>query len=366
VSNNISSARRYARDGVTVESRSQNESICAEVTDLATIPNIRLRDHRLAECPACVSIGPHRAFEAPGEPKPSQEFFEYWQCAQCGSLHLDPVPNDLSQYYNGHYYSFRNYQRRPALKRYRDYWTIFGTGQITKFTDRVSINPGLSSLRSIFGSDEFGAFGFSSRILDVGCGNGNRLRELQELGFHDLTGIDPFLREQLVDPEGKLELLQASIGQLDDMIEKFEVIMFNHSFEHMEGPAEVLRHASRLLRPHGVLLIRIPLAESWAWRTYGGEWTQLDAPRHLHLYSRSGMAALANRAGFKLLKTVFDSTEFQIIGSELRKRGINLHIEKGPPSNGFSKQELRAYRRKARELNAAQDGDQAAFILGKI
>ena len=30
-----------------------------------------------------------------------------------------------------------------------------------------------------------------SRVLDVGCGAGNLLDYLQDLGFTDLTGIDP-------------------------------------------------------------------------------------------------------------------------------------------------------------------------------
>src|SRR4051812_19942848 len=46
----------------------------------------------------------------------TRERFDYLECADCGSLELLNVPNDLSPYYPPNYYSFA---ARPALRKGR-------------------------------------------------------------------------------------------------------------------------------------------------------------------------------------------------------------------------------------------------------
>src|SRR3546814_14684228 len=92
--------------------------------------------------------------------------------------------------------------------------------------------------------------------------------------------------------------------------------MMHHSFEHMTSPRTELLKAAGLLSSGGRLLLRVPLAGKWAWDTYGINWIQLDPPRHLTLHTEESVARLAAATGFEVQAVVYDSTAFQIWGSE--------------------------------------------------
>ena len=79
------------------------------------------------------------------------------------------------------------------------------------------------------------------------------------------------------------------------------------------------------------------------------------------------MTRLAETAGLRLARIIYDSSEFQFLGSEQYLRDIPL-MAKGSCrfSDGetiFSAEEVQRYRRLAEELNASERGDQAAFYL---
>jgi len=48
----------------------------------------------------------------------------------------------------------------------------------------------------------------------------------------------------------------------------------------MPNPRNVFEKISGLLSDEGTLLIRIPVMDCFAWKEYGVNWFQLDAPRH--------------------------------------------------------------------------------------
>ena len=104
-----------------------------------------------------------------------------------------------------------------------------------------------------------------------------------------------------------------------------------------------------------------------AWREYGVDWVQLDAPRHLYLHSVDSLRTLAAQAGLRLDAVQHDSTAFQFWGSEQYRQGIALRdprsLAQDPASTLFTGAELAAYERRAQAANAAQAGDQAAFYL---
>jgi SAM-dependent methyltransferase len=190
----------------------------------------------------------------------------------------------------------------------------------------------------------------NSRIADVGSGEGKLLRSLARDGFTDVWGFDPFIKGDL--DEGSIHLRQAS---LDGM---FDLIMFNHSLEHTADPLQELDTAVSHLNPGGRVLIRIPIAGSWADRTYGPHWVSLDAPRHLSIPSESGMRKLIERADAELCFMHYESYPFQFSGSERYRRGLSLDAPL-PVDDQLSAEWVR----RTEELDAAGDGDSAGFVL---
>jgi hypothetical protein len=184
-------------------------------------------------------------------------------------------------------------------------------------------------------------------------------------GFSNLLGIDAFL-ESDVGYGDWLKVEKARIEDLDPG-QKWDVIMFHHSFEHVPDPRATLAAAAERLSVSGKCLIRLPLISSWAWRHYGTNWVQLDAPRHLYSHSQLSLAILGAQCGLAITESFWDSTEFQFWGSEQVRRGIAVMSPKSygvnPAASEFSRRDIDEFRRRARRLNDQNMGDQAGFVL---
>jgi SAM-dependent methyltransferase len=202
-----------------------------------------------------------------------------------------------------------------------------------------------------------------SRILDLGCGAGHLLLELRSQGFRNLTGVDTFITDTIRYANG----LTIFKSRLEDVGGTFDFVMLNHSFEHMPCPLDVLKRIFHLLRPGGAALLRIPLADSFAWRNYRTHWVQLDAPRHLFLHTKASIALLASRSGFTTAHIRYDSSAFQFWGSEQYARDIPLRspssYAENPAASIFLPTQIADFERRAQELNERADGDQAGFFL---
>jgi SAM-dependent methyltransferase len=194
----------------------------------------------------------------------------------------------------------------------------------------------------------------SSRIADVGSGEGSLVIRMAAHGFDDVWGFDPYIR---ADRDcGNAHLRRTGVGQAEGL---FDVIMFHHSLEHLPRPVEELRNAKARLAADGAILVRVPLAGTFADRHYGRDWVSLDPPRHLNVPSRQGMQAAASASGLDIDRVFFDSLPQQIWASEQYRRDIPLRGERGGPRQKVS----RALRRRTRELNRHEDGDSAGFLL---
>ena len=327
---------------------------------------MKFADPAAPACRICANDRENRIHDAREMMYGLRDPYAYLECAACGCVQLLDPPGDMEAAYPGDYYSYGGGDRRrlaaldAALKRLRAGACLGEGGPATRVLG--------SLLLRIFGSTPqlrwMKRMGIrrDDPVLDVGCGAGDLLRELQRDGFRNLTGADPYIGAD-IDHGGGLRIRKASLPDLDA---SYALIMLHHSFEHMDDPASVLRHLHRLLRPGGRVLIRIPVADGRAWRDYGVDWVQLDAPRHLYLHTRRSLEILAGPAGFTIDRIDCDSTGFQFWGSELYRRDIALREEDDRGRSGsdrFTAAELAEFERRAAELNAEGEGDQAAVYL---
>jgi SAM-dependent methyltransferase len=200
----------------------------------------------------------------------------------------------------------------------------------------------------------------------VGCGKGSFLYSLRELGMRNVLGIDPY-NEKEIEYENGLKIQNKKLG---DVKGNWDIVMFHHSFEHLDNPINALKTVARLMKPNGNCVIRTPIMSTYAWEHYEIDWVQLDAPRHFVVPSVHSMDILSEICGLKLENVVYDSTAFQFWASEQYKRDIPL-LDKhsyaiNPKESMFSKSDISSFAKKANELNKAKRGDQAAFYLKKI
>ena len=299
-----------------------------------------------------------------------REQFEYFECSNCGCLQISKFPEDMSKYYSTRYYSLKKIKileqwakgQRLSYYLHRKILVGFLLSKSIALQNRVSELMLKRTAKWIKQT----RVKFDDSIIDIGSGNGTLLLQMRSAGFRNLTGIDPYLGQDHIYNNG-VRLLKQELWQIED---QYDFIMLHHTFEHVSDPLNTLKEIYRICKPGKTVLIRIPISSSFAWRKYGINWVQLDAPRHFFLHTRKSMEMLAQKVGFKILEVIYDSTEFQFWGSEQFLRDIPLKARNSygvnPKQSIFSKEEIKLFRSKAEELNKANDGDSACFILCKI
>ncbi len=240
--------------------------------------------------------------------------FLYGECGKCGALFLEEVPNDLWRFYPDTYYS---YGQTLGLK------TIF-IKSVLRFFLRlrcvwlvkkiVKIHHPLYSILSL------GKINYDASILDVGCWSGELLRILNLLGYSNLVWLDPFLAKS--QSLGGVSLLKKSIFELDEK-NKYDLIMFHHSLEHMQDHREVLNKVNSLLKSTWSVIIRIPI-KSIFFELYQGNWIGIDAPRHMIIHSMESFKTLIEQTDFRIKKYYFDSHIAHFTVSEAYKLWVKL------------------------------------------
>ena len=296
--------------------------------------------------------------------------FRYRECEQCGSVNLAEEVSSDTKLYPDNYYSFSV----DPVKTFDSFLPRFiatvmarsslkGNRLFLGFMFRYAPIREVRTLASILLSISAAHSGLvSKRILDVGTGSGVLPFVLGLANQSFVTGIDPFLASEK-HMKG-YELKRASI---QDVNETFELILFNHSLEHMHDIRQALAHAKNLLGSGGTIIIRIPTVSSQAWDTYRENWFQLDAPRHTCIPSRNGLEQLAISCGLQVVKNYDDSTDTQFWLSEAVESGLStMDATTGYTTyltNTHSQFKKRSMRREARIHNGNLRGDQTVVIL---
>ena len=241
--------------------------------------NLGMKPHT---CRFCGTSGNMQSYLVREMMQNTRDEFEYFVCSECNTLQIGKVPEDLGKYYGEDYYSYR----------------VCDEGELSFPEVKVS----------------------DYKILDVGCGKGKWLIEKAKEGYSDLYGCDPFIPET-IHYDDRIKIYNTTIHEVAGD-HSFDRIMMQDSFEHVTDPLEVLVSARRLLKPSGIIEMSIPTYPNIAFDLFGPHWYQIDAPRHITIPSLKGLNYLADKAGLRVLKTVYDADYSQILRSFFYQQGV--------------------------------------------
>jgi SAM-dependent methyltransferase len=145
------------------------------------------------------------------------------------------------------------------------------------------------------------------KLLDVGCGRGEQGQMLKARGWQ-VEAVEP-------DPDAcafvaarGVKAHQGSLTTVDLEDESFDVVLFHHSLEHVADPNADLARAFALLKPGGRVLIAMPNYGCWQRKTFGGDWFNLELPRHRIHFTDASLRTAVERAGFDSIESSFGTT----------------------------------------------------------
>ena len=305
-------------------------------------------------CLICGSHGPFTPHRAREMQFGTREDFDYLECEACGTVQIKTIPSpvELERHYPSNYYSFLTTTgtARRWIETRRDRHVI---GRRSLPGALYARRRGDTTLPMIV---QVGVKP-THRVVDIGCGNGHLLDRMARLGYTRLLGVDPFIEADLRTPAG----VEVHKGTMAEVEGQFDVVMFNHSLEHVPEPEADLALAVSRLVPGGLCLVRLPTVDSEGWNSHGVHWSSLDPPRHLVLPSRKGLIDLAARVGLEHVETIDDSHGAQYASSELYSRGISAVDPEA--ATAFTEAEQAKFQALAEESNRLGRGDQAMFVF---
>jgi SAM-dependent methyltransferase len=139
--------------------------------------------------------------------------------------------------------------------------------------------------------------GREGSILEIGCGGGHLMMQLQRLGYRELTAMD--WEENLrapVEARG-IEFVSGDIEGDLDISASFDRIILNNVIEHLAHPKQVIGRLKALLRPQGRILLLTPNERSLSHRLFGRNWSGLHAPRHVCVFNPDSLKEQARSEG---------------------------------------------------------------------
>ncbi|AJF60200.1 MAG: 2-polyprenyl-3-methyl-5-hydroxy-6-metoxy-1,4-benzoquinol methylase [archaeon GW2011_AR10] len=161
--------------------------------------------------------------------------------------------------------------------------------------------------------EEVKKFKPSGKLLDVGCSVGILL-ELAERSGYSVKGVEPsrIAAAEAKKALGKKAVKEALFEDSGFPPRYFDLVVFNHVFEHFQEPAAALKEAKRILRKKGVVVIGVPDFESRLAGIKKQNWVYLNPEEHVWHFGHKILPALLSRNGFRVLKVKINKPFFPI------------------------------------------------------
>ncbi len=172
--------------------------------------------------------------------------FHLIRCKQCSLITLSRLPSDeeLQKLYSEEFFTFGAHTLDKLGIDYETMADQYGLETHKKFI-KSYIEPHCSTLKTFF---------------EIGAGMAHFLQAAKELGY-DVDGLE--IGEVAVQKAKEKFDITLRLGDFEllDITElqgKFDCIYAGDVFEHMRNPAVVVEKMFQMLRPNGIVVIKIP------------------------------------------------------------------------------------------------------------
>lgn len=206
----------------------------------------------------------------------------YVRCGVCGLAYLNPQPepNELEVHYSADYLPFQQVLDRQG--RARRLLVHYGLWQRARLIDRYK---------------------HGGELLEIGCADGTFLHYLESRGNWRVQGLEVSdVAVRAARERYGLKLIHESVEAAVLPDAHYDVVAMWDVLEHLPNPRVALAAIHRIMKPDGVLIIRMPLEDGWDARLFGRYWAGWSAPYHLAVYSADRLERLLAGAGFSLVQ----------------------------------------------------------------
>jgi SAM-dependent methyltransferase len=201
-----------------------------------------------------------------------QRGYPVCRCLGCGLEFVTPIPSseELAEYYDQGY--------AVPLERY----AAAGQRNAARIADLERWCPA------------------RGRLLELGASYGHSLALARERGW-EVAGVElsPTASEHARNHFG-LNVFTCDLADAPLEPGSFDAVIMWHVLEHVRNPQAQLLHLATLLKPGGILGLRVPNIASFGARATGQWWPWMCPPAHLWFFSAATLPRLVSACGFEV------------------------------------------------------------------
>lgn len=233
------------------------------------------RQLRRRPCPLCGGLRDRRLLTERG--------LDIVRCERCGHVFVNPCPTaeELEAFY-------QQYFPPESSSLWAEQMSGVFRREGVEWLRRRGVRPG--------------------RVLDVGCGYGFFLWELRRRGW-EAEGVEPAREPARYGREVLgLRVHTGTLQEVDLPEGAYDLVTLWYVLEHLAEPLEVLRRGSALLRPGGLLIVRVPNGNVRIDRMLARlgpraeRFFLINPPRHLNDFTPASLGFAFERAGLRVLE----------------------------------------------------------------
>jgi SAM-dependent methyltransferase len=139
------------------------------------------------------------------------------------------------------------------------------------------------------------------RVLDIGCGTGDRLDVFRSKGF-ETYGIEISDSASYAKDYLNLNVSKGNLFSVRFPDRFFDIVTLYNVLEHTHNPTRVCDEIHRILKDGGFLVIQVPNKDSLQHRIFKKRWAAFDVPRDLYYFGTETLKSLLGRVGFTVTK----------------------------------------------------------------
>lgn len=236
----------------------------------------------------------------------SQEEFELIYDSNLELLKTQPIPKNLSKYYESDAYISHTDSKKTLFDK------VYQAVKNINLKTKIRIISKYKNQKI--------------KLLDIGAGTGDFVLSCKKQMHWETTGIEPNEKARQLAEKKQIRLLK----NYNDLKEKsFDVITLWHVLEHIPDLENEIQKINSLLKEDGILIVAVPNYKSWDAQHYKQFWAAYDVPRHLWHFSKTSIQKIFTPKGFQLLEIkpmLFDAFYVSIL-SEQYKTGKKNFIK---------------------------------------
>lgn len=137
------------------------------------------------------------------------------------------------------------------------------------------------------------------RILDIGTSTGTMLDIFAEQGY-ETWGVEPSGSAKVAKSKGH-KILNSYFEKAKLPKNYFDLVILNHTLEHMDEPVEVLEKIFGILKKSGIVYIDVPNAGGLGSVILRDKWPYRLPEEHKHQFTKQSLEELFRKAGFGII-----------------------------------------------------------------